>query len=150
MVVLLLQPLPPGKAILTGLVILLTVCVLPYFLVADSCDIRIYQAAKKISADDALVDCLESIKQFLKHLDVYTRIIPTPPMHEIVVMIIVELLAILSLETKEVRQGQLSAPALPGLLPYFMQNSELSKEASRRAELPDNPTETRSTRPAGG
>lgn len=128
-----LQP-PPGKAVLTGLATLLTVCVLLYFLVEHGCDIRIRKAAKGTSADyDALVDCLGLTKQFLKYLNVYTKIVPTPPMHEILVMIVVELLAILALATKEFILGQLSAPTLPDLLPYFMQYSRPHKEASRRA-----------------
>ena len=121
-----------------------------YFLAVHNCDIRVHQAVKDISTDyDALVEFLELIKLFLKHLDVYTKIVPTPPMDEIVVMIIVELLAILSLATTDLIQGQLSASALPDLLPYFMKRSELRKKTSRRTGRRGNPRKTRSTRPAG-
>ena len=101
--------------------------------VSHSCDIRVHQAAKDVSADDALADCLELIRRLLKHLNVYAQIIPTPPMHEVVVMIIVELLAILALVTKELTQGQLSASSLTDSLPHLMEPSELCKEASWRA-----------------
>ena len=70
---------------------------------------------------------------FLKYLNVYTKTIPTPPPDEIVVMIVVELLTILAIATQKLMQGQLGASALPDLLPYLLQHSELHNEASRRA-----------------
>jgi hypothetical protein len=70
-------------------------------------------------------------------------------MDEMVVMIVVELLAILALATKELIQGQLGAFALPELLPYLMRCSEPRKKPSRRRGRRGNPTEARSTRPAG-
>ena len=144
-----LQTLLPWKAILTGLAIFLTVCILHYFLVTRSCEIQVYQAAKDISADDALVDFLELNGRYLKHLDAYTRIVPIPPMHEIVVMIIVELLNVLALVTKELMQGPLSASSLPDLLPHLMERSEFCKEASQRAGRRGIPKEARSTRQPG-
>jgi len=126
-----LQPILPGRAILTGLAILLTVGVLFYFLVAHSCDIQAHQSAKGICADyDKLIDCLGLIKRFLKHLEVYTKIFPTPPVDEILVVIIVELLAILAMMTV-LMQGQSSAPALPYLLSCFMQRNRICKEVRR-------------------
>lgn len=106
---------------------------LRYFIVTHSCDIRVHQEAKDISADGALVDFLELIGRSLKHLDVYTKVTPTPPMDEIVVMILVGLLTIVAVATKELIQGQLGASALPDLMPHFMQRSKLRGEASRRA-----------------
>ena len=84
---------------------------------------------------------------FLKYLNVYTKTISTPPPDEIVVMIVVELLTILAIATKNLMQGQLSASGCPDLLPYLMQRSELYNEASRRAGRRVNPTEALSTRP---
>ena len=57
------------------------------------------------SSLDALIDLLESIEHFLHRLAIYTRISPTPAMDEIVVKIMVELLSILALATKEIKQG---------------------------------------------
>ena len=66
-----------------------------------------FQAFKGVSADfDALVDLLESTELFLKRLDIYTKVPPTPAMTEIVVKILVELLSILALVTKQIRQGR--------------------------------------------
>jgi hypothetical protein len=143
-----LQPLQPGKAMLTGFAILLTVCVLLHFLITHSYDIQVRQAAKDISADyTALVDVLELLKLFLKYLNVSTKTVPTPPPNKIVVTIVVELLTILALATKKLMQGQLSAFTHPDLLPYFMQPSELHNEAFRRAGCRGNPTEALSARP---
>ena len=49
---------------------------------------------------------LESIEHFLKRLDIYTKIPPTPAMTEIVVKIMVELLSTLALATKQIKQGR--------------------------------------------
>ena len=71
------------------------------------CDIQVSQAFKGVSTDfDALVDLLESIEHFLKRLDIYTKVPPTPAMTEIVVKILVELLSTLALTTKQIRQGR--------------------------------------------
>ena len=65
------------------------------------------QAFKGINADfDALVDFLESIELFLKCLDIYTKVTPTPAMNEIVVKIVVELISTLALVTKQIKQGR--------------------------------------------
>ena len=146
-----LQPLQPGKAILTGFAIVLTVCVHLHFLITHSYDLQARQAAKDsdISADyAALVDILELMQLFLKYLIVYTKADPTHPPDEIAVRIAMELLTILALATKELIQGQLSASAHPDLLPYLMQRRGLHDEAPRRAGCRGNPTEALSSRPA--
>jgi hypothetical protein len=45
---------------------------------------------------------------FLKRLEIYTSIPPTPIITDIIVKIIVELLSVLSLATKQIRQGRFS------------------------------------------
>jgi hypothetical protein len=45
---------------------------------------------------------------FLKRLDVYTNIPPTPLMTDILVKIMVELLSVLALATKQIKQGRFS------------------------------------------
>jgi len=67
---------------------------------------------------DALVHLLESIEHFLRRLDIYTRIPSTPAMDEIVVKIIVELLSMLGLATRELKQGRPSESVFGALLPY--------------------------------
>ena len=79
----------------------------PLFLHPYPCDIQVPQAFKGVSADfDALADFLDSIELFLKRLDIYTKVPPTPVMNEIVVKIMVELLSTLALVTKQIKQGR--------------------------------------------
>lgn len=55
-----------------------------------------------------LVDLLESIEHFLNRLDIYTKVPPSVGMTEMIVKILVELLSILALATKQIRQGKSS------------------------------------------
>jgi hypothetical protein len=98
-----------------------------------SCDIRVSQAFKGVTVDlDSLVDLLESIEDILKHLDIYTKVPPTPAMTEIVMKIFVELLSTLALATKQIRQGQLSGSILADALPDSMQRREICEQTFRR------------------
>ena len=69
--------------------------------------INAYQAVKDVNASfDALVELLECIGNCLNRLDIYTKIPPTTAMAEVVVKIMVELISILALVTKPVKQGR--------------------------------------------
>ena len=82
--------------------------------------IQTYQAAKGVPDDyDTLADLLESVEQFLNRLDIYTKTPPTVSSTEIVIKILVELLSILALATKQLRQGKLSEPVLGEILYYL-------------------------------
>jgi hypothetical protein len=82
-------------------------------------DIQANQAAKGTRATcDPLVDLLESIEHFLKRLDIYTRIPPTPAMDGIMVKIMVELLSTLALATKNFKRGRSSESIPADLLLY--------------------------------
>jgi len=50
--------------------------------------------------------------KFLKRLEVYTTIPPTPLMTEVIVKIMVELLSVLALASKQIKQGRFSKYAL--------------------------------------
>ena len=74
-------------------------------------DICNHQAIKDVSASyDALVELFELIENFLKRLNVYTKVPSTTALTEIVVKILVELLATVALATQQVKQGKLSEP----------------------------------------
>lgn len=60
---------------------------------------------------DALAELFESIERFLSRLDIYTRIPLVPAMANVVVKIIAEVLSILAVATKQVKQGRLSEPS---------------------------------------
>ena len=49
---------------------------------------------------------------FFRRLDVYTEVLPTTEMMDIVIQIIVEVLSILGIVTKEIKQGRLSKYSL--------------------------------------
>jgi hypothetical protein len=85
-----------------------------------------------ISSFEALVDLLESIEQFINRLDIYTQIPLTPAMVETVVKIIVELISILALASKELKQRRSSKRVLAAVIPYSARCSKIRKEASRR------------------
>ena len=60
------------------------------------------------SSYEALVDIFECIENFLRRLKIYTEIPPTPAMTDILVKIMVELLSVLALATKQINQGKFS------------------------------------------
>jgi hypothetical protein len=116
----------PAKAILTGLGILLDVCAVLQFICRYPCDIQMNQVAKgATSSGDALVDLLESIEQFIKRLDIYTRIPFTPIMVEMVVKIMAEILSTLALMTKKFKQARPSACVLGDMIPYSARRSQI-------------------------
>ena len=81
-------------------------------------DIRACQAASGVTSSyDALLDLFECIGNFLKRLEIYTTIPPTPTMTDIVIRIMVELLSVLALATKQINQGRFSKRAITYTLP---------------------------------
>jgi hypothetical protein len=80
---------------------------------ANPSHIQVRQAAKGgNTSHDELIALFESIEQLLKPLDIYAQVPPTPAMEEMVVKIMAELLSILGLTTKELKQGR-SSESLP-------------------------------------
>ena len=73
------------------------------------CDTHIFQTAKDVQASqDTLVDIFERIDMFFRRLEVYTEVPPTTEMMDIIIQIMVEVLSILGIATKEIKQGRLS------------------------------------------
>jgi hypothetical protein len=67
------------------------------------------QAAKDASANqDKLIDLFNRIERFFRRLEIYTGITPTAAMMDIIIEIMVEVLSILAITTKEVKRGRLS------------------------------------------
>ena len=72
-------------------------------------DIGMLQTAIGVSSSyDALVDLFECIGSFLKRLRIYTDLPLSPSMTDIIVKIMVELLSVLALATKQIKQGRFS------------------------------------------
>ena len=72
-------------------------------------DIETRQAVKDISAaQDALIDIFERIENFFKRLETYTEVRPSEAMTDIIVKIMVEVLNVFAIATKEIQQGRTS------------------------------------------
>jgi hypothetical protein len=108
----------PAKAVFSGLSVLLAVRS-SVFIFVDPFNADILQAAKDVRAShDALVDLFEHIQFYLKRLGVHTQISPTKDMVEILVKIMVEVLSILSIATREMQQCRTSQLFLQDKLNY--------------------------------
>jgi hypothetical protein len=69
----------------------------------------VLQAASRVSSSyDTLLDLFECLGNFLKRLDIYTNIPPSPIMTDLVIKIMLELLRVLAIATKQIRQGRFS------------------------------------------
>ena len=72
-------------------------------------DVWACQAASGITSSyDAVLDLFECLGIFLKHLEIYTTIPSTPVLVNIMLKIMVELLLVLALATKQIKQGRFS------------------------------------------
>ena len=72
-----------------------------------------FQAASGVSSSyDALLDLFEYLGNFVKRLEIYTNIPPTPLMTDIVIKIMVKLLEVLALATKQIKQGRFGKCAI--------------------------------------
>ena len=154
MSLILIPKLSPEKAVFAGFSVLLAACLFPLFLRAYLCNTLVLQTVnlKDVSVCDLLVELLESIESFLKHLDIYTKITPTVAMTEIVVKTLMELVSIIALATQLIKQRQLGEFLLVNLngLPDSIQPREIYKEAFWWEVRWDGAGKARSTLPGRG
>ena len=69
------------------------------------------QAAKDARASqDTLIDIFERMENCFQRLRVYTEVAPTPEMMDVIMKIMVEVLTILAIATKEINQSRTSEP----------------------------------------
>ena len=79
------------------------------FIRVAHCNSLVPQAAKDVpSSQETLVDVFEGIENFFHRLEVYTAAPPTPEMMVMMVKIMVEVLFILGITTKEIKQSRTS------------------------------------------
>ncbi|KAH9046688.1 hypothetical protein EDB84DRAFT_632448 [Lactarius hengduanensis] len=96
----------PAKVIFAGAGVLLLVSTF-LDLIAPCSDVLGSQAARDVrESQDALVDVFERVENFFKRLETYTEVPPTAAMTDIIVKIMVEVLGILAISTKEIKQGR--------------------------------------------
>jgi len=68
-----------------------------------------YQAAKDVLASqDTLIDIFEHMENFFRRLEVYTEVTPTTEMINMIMKIMVEVVTILGIATKDMKQGRTS------------------------------------------
>jgi hypothetical protein len=100
---------PPAKAVFVGIDAILAVCTSNTLFYQSTGNTRVVQAACGVTSSyDALLDLFECLGNFLKRLEIYTTIPPTSTMTSIIVKIMVELLSVLAMATKQVKQGRFS------------------------------------------
>jgi hypothetical protein len=100
-------PFKPAKAIFVGVNVLIAVCTPdPFHHIFPNPHT---QAADGVSSSyDALVDLFECLGNFLKRLRIYTDVPLNPSMTDIIGEIMVELLSVFALATKQIKQGRFS------------------------------------------
>jgi hypothetical protein len=101
----------PASVIFTGVGVLVAVSD-PYdvyqLLLISSC-----KAAKDVGTSrDTLTDLFERIEDLFKRLETYTKVPLTHAMTDTIVQIMVEVLRILAIATKEIKQGSASEPII--------------------------------------
>ena len=103
------MPFSPAKVVFTSIDILLTVRLSNVLFKRVPCDVRLCQAAIGVSSSyDALHELFESLGSILKRLEIYVTIPPTMMMTDVIVQIMIEVLLVLTLATKQIKQGRLS------------------------------------------
>ena len=60
------------------------------------------------ASQDVLIDIFVRIESFFKRLETYTEVRPTAAMTDVIVKIVIEILSILAISTKQIRQGRSS------------------------------------------
>ena len=71
------------------------------------------QAAKDVRASqETLVNMFERIEMFFRRVEIYTEVWPTTEMMDIIIQIMVEVLSILGIATKEIKQSRISKYSL--------------------------------------
>jgi hypothetical protein len=72
-----------------------------------------------------LADLFTRIDNFFRRLEVYKEVQPTPAMTDLIVKIIVEVLFILSITTKEIKRGRRSerVPRNLSFMAHFLQEN---------------------------
>ena len=93
-----------------GIGVLLSVCILIYSACASSIILtHISQTAKDVRASqDTLVDVFDRIEMFFRRLEMYTSVRLTTEMTNVITYIMAEVLSILGIATKDLKQSRIS------------------------------------------
>jgi len=111
--------------IFAGAGVLLLVAIVLDLAYSDCSDTKATQAAKDVVASqDALVDIFERIESFFRRLETYTEVPTTEAMKDVIVKIMVEVLGIFAVVTKEMKQGRASESIPDDTFPVADRDSE--------------------------
>ena len=102
------QAFPPANAIFAGISVLLSVGVSLLSPVQPIVDAALQAANDASASRDKLINILNHIELFFRRLEIYTGITLTTAMTDMIVEIMVEVLTILAITTKEVKCGRFS------------------------------------------
>ena len=102
-------------------------------------DAKLFQAAKDVVASrDVIADIFERIESFFRRLETYTEVPTTEAMRDTIVKIMVEVLGIFAIVTKEIKQGRASEPTHDDLFPPADRKTEkYLKKLFGRADIED-------------
>ena len=130
-------PVPPVNALFVGIDVLLSVRPLNTLYNQFTCDECVCQAANGVSSSyGTLLELFECLGSFLKRLEIYTTILPTQTMMDMIVKILVESLTVLALAMKQLKQGRFSEWAVTYTLPATQCATEkFAKKLLREAEI---------------
>jgi hypothetical protein len=103
-------------------------------------DAQVHQAAQALNASqDVLLDLFERIENFFRRLEAYIGLPLTDGMTDIIVKVMVEVLLVLALATKEVKQGRISE-FIPNDMPSIStqySSEKFLKKLGGRSDLED-------------
>ncbi len=106
-------PFSPAKAVFTSIDVLLAVRAFNTLFNQVPSNIRLCQAVSGVTSSyDAVLELFECLGNFLKRLEIYLTIPSTTMMTDVIIKIMVELLSVLALATKQIRQGRFSKRAV--------------------------------------
>ena len=129
----------PAKVIFAGIGVLLLVNDLLLYLHAGSYNVQWRKAAKDLhESQSTLVEILEQIENFFRRLEIYAEVPPTPAMKDTMVKIMVEVLGILAIATKEMKQSRASELTLRiALLLAHVDLEKFLKKLAGRTDMVD-------------
>jgi hypothetical protein len=92
----------------------------------------VFQAAKDvITSQEALVNLFGRIEAFFKRLEIYAEVPQTTAMTSVIIKIMVEVLTILGIATKDIKQGRASELILGN---YIVLGSRLFRKIFQEAD----------------
>ena len=81
------------------------------------CNTWIHQAAKDVrESHDTLVDIFERMEMFFRRVEVYTEVEPSAEIMDIIIEIMVQVISIIGIATKDIKESRISKFYLTNLL----------------------------------